>query len=181
MGQTSVFPCHRMIEMHHLPSCHSHAIPPSCESTLFMHQKMLREMEMRSSKMGGMPLSADVSVHTKFSYVVCADPWVYHQGYDPWGVWVGARPWTPRGLPLSFSIITECILLWSGALVPYAFNSSVHHVLGLATLFNMTRQPPWPIFKIKTMMTICILMILLAILLGFAQGATLGHQVVWAC
>ena len=64
---------------------------------------MLKEMEMRSSKMGGMALSDDVSVHTKFSYVVCVDPWVYCQGYDPWGVQVGVRSWTPRGLPPSFS------------------------------------------------------------------------------
>ena len=37
----------------------------------------------------------------------------------------------------------------------YVFNSSVHHVyFGPATLFDTTRQPPWPIFEIKTKMTI---------------------------
>ena len=43
-----------------------------------------------------------------------------------------------------------------GALVhPHVLNSSVHHVyFGPATLFDMTRESPWPIFKIKTKMTI---------------------------
>ena len=88
--------CSRAILVVHVPSllftCHPccscvilvvHVPSPSCESTSFMHRKMLREMEMRSSKMGGMPLSDDVSGHTKFSYLRCMDLWVYCQGYDP--------------------------------------------------------------------------------------------------
>ena len=108
----------------HMPSCHSHAIllihmpSPSCEFMLFTHRKMLREMEMRSSKMGAMPLRDNVSVHTNFGHFACPNPGSTGKGMTPggYGYQLGPETWgfTPVFLYAKDRSTGSIEWLWNG-------------------------------------------------------------------
>ena len=81
---------------------------------------------------------------------------VHHYHHVHGGMWQPQTCSTTNICRTASSRMASWSTYHCGALVhPYVFNTSVHHVyFGPATLFDTTRQMPWPIFEIKTKMTI---------------------------